>query len=149
MDAFDTGSPEFASPEMTEARAEVNDAAVVNQEGGIEVSPDMANPAFDPAPIAPDMAAGTPEGAAEASGGGEIPGMGAMDDAFGGQPDTAAPADVADAALGAAMDSAMDQGGAPAGDTAAPMDDTAGADIVDPGMGDDQGTPDDDGGLAG
>ena len=38
----------------------------------------------------------------------------------------------------------MDQGGAPAGDGAAPMDDVAGADIVDPGMG--ENTPDDDGG---
>jgi hypothetical protein len=145
MDAFDTASPEFASPEMTEARAEVNDAAVVNDEGGIEVAPDMANPAFDPAPIAPDMAAGTPEGAMEMSGGGESAGLGAMDDAFGGQPDTAAPADDA---LGSVMDSAMDQGGAPAPGTQPAMDETAGADIVDPGMGGDQ-TPDDDGGLAG
>ena len=85
------------------------------------------------------------------AGGGESAGMGAMGDAFGGQPDTAAPMDVnpADAALGQAMDSAMDQGGAPAGDTGAPaMDDTAGADIVDPGMDDDQSS-NDDGGLAG
>ena len=99
-------------------------------------------------PIAPDMAAGTPEGAMEMSGGGESAGMGAMDDAFGGQPDTVAPADVADAALGQAMDSAMDQGGAPGPGAQPAMDDTAGADIVDPGMGGDQ-TPDDDGGLAG
>ena len=145
MDAFDTASPEFASPEMTEARAEVNDAAVVNDEGQIEVAPDMANPAFDPAPIAPDMAAGTPEGAAEMSGGGESAGMGAMEDAF--APD-AAPAAAPDAA-GSAMDQAMDPG-APAPDpgTQPAMDETAGADIVDPGMGGDQ-TPDDDGGLAG
>jgi len=46
------------------------------------------------------------------------------------------------------MDSAMDQGGAPAPGTQPAMDETAGADIVDPGMGGDQ-TPDDDGGLAG
>lgn len=149
MDAFDTGSPEFASPEMTEARAEVNDAAVVNDEGGIEVAPDMANPAFDPAPIAPDMAAGTPEGAMEMSGGGESAGMGAMEGAFAPPvADTVAPADAADAALGQAMDSAMDQGGAPAPGAQPAMDDTAGADIVDPGMDDDKGS-DDDGGLAG
>ena len=50
----------------------------------------------------------------------------------------------ADAALGAAMDSAMDQGGAPAPDTAAPMDDAAGMDGMDvPGMDDD---PQDDSG---
>jgi len=148
MDAFDTASPEFASPEMTEARAEVNDAAQVNDQGQIDVAPDMANPANPVEPIAPDMAAGTPEGAAEAAGGGESAGMGAMGDAFGGQPDTAAPGmDVnpADAALGQAMDSAMDQGGAPAGDGAAPMDDVAGADIVDPGMDDDQSSEDDSG----
>jgi hypothetical protein len=81
----------------------------------------------------------------EMSGGGESAGLGAMDDAFGGQPDTAAPADDA---LGSVMDSAMDQGGAPAPGTQPAMDETAGADIVDPGMGGDQ-TPDDDGGLAG
>ena len=39
----------------------------------------------------------------------------------------------------------MDQGGAPAGDGAAPMDDVAGADIVDPGMDDDQSSEDDSG----
>lgn len=146
MDAFDTASPEFASPEMTEARAEVNDAAVVNDGGGIEVAPDMANPAFDPAPITPDLVAGTPEGAMEMSGGGESAGMGAMEGAF--APD-AAPAAAPDAA-GSAMDQAMDPGApAPGGDQPAPaMDETAGADIVDPGMGGDQ-TPDDDGGLAG
>ena len=134
---------------MTEARAEVNDAAVVNDQGQIEVAPDMANPAHDMAPIAPDMAAGTPEGAMEMSGGGESAGMGAMDGAFAPPgADTVAPADVADAALGSAMDSAMDQGGAPAPGAQPAMDETAGADIVDPGMGGDQ-TPDDDGGLAG
>jgi hypothetical protein len=144
MDAFDTASPEFASPEMTEARAEVNDAAVVNDEGQIEVAPDMANPAFDPAPIAPDMAAGTPEGAAEMSGGGESAGMGAMEGAFAPPADTAAPADDA---LGSAMDQAMDPG-APAPGTQPAMDETAGSDIVDPSTQPDQ-TPDDDGGLAG
>ena len=148
MDAFDTASPEFASPEMTEARAEVNDAAEVNGEGQIEVAPDMANPANPVEPIAPDMAAGTAAGAAEMSGGGESAGMGAMGDAFAAPAaDTAAPMDTADAALGQAMDSAMDQGGAPAGE-AAPMDDVAGANIVDPGM-DDAPKDDDDGGLAG
>ena len=117
MDAFDTGNPAFASQEMTEARAEVNDAAAANDQGQIEVAPDMANPAFDPAPIAPDMAAGTPEGAAE--------GCcrwwlwqchGAMDAAFAPAADAGPAMDInpADAALGAAMDSAMDQGGAPA-----------------------------------
>jgi hypothetical protein len=54
----------------------------------------------------------------------------------------------ADAALGAAMDSAMDQGGAPAPDAGADaaMDDAAS--IVDPGM-DEQDSTDDDGGMAG
>jgi hypothetical protein len=145
MDAFDTGSPEFASPEMTEARAEVNDAAVVNQEGGIEVAPDMANPAFDPAPIAPDMAAGTPEGAAEASGGGESAGMGAMDDAFGGQPDTAAQA--APDAAETAMDQAMVPDAPELGGETTTDDPMAGG-IVDPA---DQpaGPDDDDGSLGG
>ena len=91
--------------------------------------------------------------AAEMAGGGEpAGGMGAMDDAFGGQPDTAAPVmDVnpADAALGQAMDSAMDQGGAPAdngpGITQEAMDDPG---YVDPGQDDDQSS-DDDGGMAG
>ena len=96
-------------------------------------------------PIAPDMAAVTPEGAAEAAGGGESAGMGAMDDAFGGQPDTAAPADDA---LGSVMDSAMDQGDAPAPGTQPAMDETAGSDIVDPSTQPDQSS-DDDGGLAG
>ena len=57
----------------------LKDAAVVNDEGQIEAAA-MAN-AMD-APIAPDMAAGTPEGAMEMSGGGESAGMGAMDDAW-------------------------------------------------------------------
>ena len=77
-------------------------------------------------------------------------GMGAMDAAMGG--DMGAPPTMAvneaDAALGSAMDSAMDQGGAPAGTGAPAMDDTAGADIVDPGMAD-APKDDDDGGLAG
>ena len=47
-------------------------------------------------PVAPDMAAGTPEGAMEMSGGGESAGMGAMEGAF--APDTAAPAAAPDAA---------------------------------------------------
>jgi hypothetical protein len=152
-DAFDTANPDFGSPEMTEARAEVNDAAAMNDQGQIEVAPDMANPAHDMAPVAPDMSAGTPAGAAEmsAAGGGEAGGMGAMDDVFAGQPDTAAPMDInpADAALGAAMDSAMDQGGAPAGNgpgiTQEAMDDPG---FVDPGQDDDQSS-DDDGGMAG
>jgi hypothetical protein len=54
----------------------------------------------------------------------------------------------ADAALGSAFDSAMDQGGAPAAGAEPAMDETAGADIVDPGMDDEPGS-DDDGGLAG
>jgi hypothetical protein len=137
MDAFDTASPEFASPEMTEARAEVNDAAVVNDEGQIAPAPGMP----DMPPVAPDMAAGTPEGAMEMSGGGESAGMGAMEGAFAPPADTAAPADDA---LGSAMDQAMDPG-APAPGTQPAMDETAGADIVDPGMGGDQ-APDDDGG---
>jgi hypothetical protein len=148
MDAFDTGNPAFASQEMTEARAEVNDAAAANGEGQIEVAPDMANPAFNPEPIAPNMDAGTPEGAAEAAGGGE--GVGVMDSAFAPAADAGPAMDInpADAALGAAMDSAMDQGGAPAPDAGPDpiLDDGAG--IVDPGMDDDQG-PEDDGGLAG
>jgi len=151
MDAFDTASPEFASPEMTEARADVNDAAAVNNEGQIEVAPDMANPAHDMAPVAPNMAAGTPAGAAEMSGGGESAGMGAMGDAFASGAATAAPMDInpADAALGSAMDSAMDQGGAPAGDgpgiTQEALDDPG---YADPGQDDDQ-SPEDDGGMAG
>jgi hypothetical protein len=142
MDAFDTASPEFASPEMTEARAEVNDAAVVNDEGQIAPAPGMP----DMPPVAPDMAAGTPEGAMEMSGGGESAGMGAMEDAF--APD-AAPAAAPDAA-GSAMDQAMDPG-APAPDpgTQPAMDETAGADIVDPGMGGDQAPDDDSGSLGG
>jgi hypothetical protein len=127
----------------------------VNSEGQIEVAPDMANADYDnPAmPVEPFMAAGTPAGAAEmsAAGGGEAAGMGAMDDAFAGQPDTAAPMDInpADAALGQAMDSAMDQGGAPAGNgpgiTQEALDDPG---YVDPGQDDDQSS-DDDGGMAG
>jgi hypothetical protein len=142
MDPFDTGSPEFASPEMTEARAEVNDAAAINGEGQIDVAPEMANADYDnPAiPVAPVMDAGTPGGAAEMAGGGEPAGMGAMDDAFGGQPATAAPMDInpADAALGQAMDSAIDQGGAPAGGpgiTQEALDDPG---YVDPAMDNDQ-----------
>jgi hypothetical protein len=87
-------------------------------------------------PIAPDMAAGTPEGAMEMSGGGESAGMGAMNDAFGGQPDTATPAapDAAETAMDQAMvPDAPEQGGQ------TPMDDPLGVDIVDPGMG---GQPD-------
>jgi hypothetical protein len=85
-DAFDTASPDFASPEMTEARAEVNDAAAMNDQGQIEVAPDMANPAHDMAPVAPNMA-----------GGGEAAGMGAMDSAMdqGGAPGSAAEAHAA------------------------------------------------------
>jgi hypothetical protein len=147
MDAFDTASPEFASPAMTEARAEVNDAAAVNNEGQIEVAPDMANPAHDMAPIAPDMAAGTPEGAAEMSGGGESAGMGAMDAAMGAGAEQSQPD--ADAAVGQAMDSAIDQGGAPAGAgpgiTQEALDDPG---YVDPTADMDQ-SPDDDGGMAG
>ena len=137
---------------MTEARAEVNDAAAVNGEGQIDVAPEMANADFDnPAmPVAPVMDAGTPGGAAEMAGGGESAGMGAMDDAFGGQPATAAPMDInpADAALGAALDGAMEQGGAPEGAAPGGYDDAAGADMVDPGM-DDDPAADDDGGMAG
>jgi hypothetical protein len=115
MDAFDTASPEFASPAMTEARAEVNDAAAVNDEGQIDVAPDMANPANPVMAVEPDMTAGTPEGAAEASGGGESAGMGAMDAAIDGvDPSPVAEVSPADAALGQAMDSAADQGGGPA-----------------------------------
>jgi hypothetical protein len=153
MDPFDTGNPEFASPEMTEARAEVNDAAAVNGEGQIEVAPEMANADFDnPAmPVAPVMAAGTPDGAAEMAGGAESAGMGAMDAAMGGDAPVAPAMDInpADAALGAAMDSAMDQGGAPAGNgpgiTQEALDDPG---YVDPATDDDQGS-DDDGGMAG
>jgi len=148
MDPFDSSNPDFASPEMTEARAEVNDAAVMNDEGGIEVAPAMANDDFPPPmpPVAPNMAAGTPEGAAVPPAPGDFAPGGAMDAAFGGPAPGAAPMDInpADAALGAAMDSAMDQGGAPAPDTAAPMDDAAGMDGMDvPGMDDD---PQDDSG---
>ena len=112
-------------------------------EYGAAAETNFGDPAINPA-----GAAGSPEGAAEMAGG-NAPGPmagGAMDAAFGGQPDTAAPMDInpADAALGAAMDSAMDQGGAPAPDTAAPMDDAAGMDGMDvPGMDDD---PQDDSG---
>jgi hypothetical protein len=142
MDPFDTGNPDFASPEMTEARAEVNDAAAVNGEGNIDVAPAYENndfPSPPGMPINPVMDAGTPEGAADMAGG-DVGGTGAMDDAFGGQPDTAAPMDInpADAALGAAMDSAMDQGGAPAGEpgiTQEALDDPG---YVDPAMDDDQ-----------
>ena len=111
----------------------------------------MANPAHDMAPIAPDMAAGTPAGAAEMSGGGESAGMGAMDAAMGGDAAAAPAMDInpADAALGQAMDSAMDQGGAPAGNgpgiTQEALDDPG---YVDPGQDDDQSS-DDDGGMAG
>jgi hypothetical protein len=62
--------------------------------------------------------------------GGEDGGMGALGDALGGAADAgpAAPMpDAADAAIGAAMDGAMDQGGAPADDPGqmidAPADD--------------------------
>jgi hypothetical protein len=77
--------------------------------------------------------------------------MDAMDAAFGDQPDTAAPMDInpADAALGAAMDSAIDQGGAPAGGpgiTQEALDDPG---YVDPAMDDDPAADDDDGGMAG
>jgi hypothetical protein len=139
MDAFDTASPEFASPEMTEARAEVNDAAVVNDEGQIAPAPGMP----DMPPVAPDMAAGTPEGAAEAAGGGESAGMGAMDGAFA---DTAA----APAAAPDAAESAMDQVMVP--DAPAPGPEVAGMDdpnagIVDPA--DQPAGPDDDSGSLG
>ncbi len=81
--------------------------------------------------------------------GGEAAGMGAMDDCicWCSRYCCSNGCQSADAALGQAMDSAMDQGGAPAGE-AAPMDDVAGANIVDPGM-DDAPKDDDDGGLAG
>jgi hypothetical protein len=77
--------------------------------------------------------------------------MGAMGDAFASGAATAAPMDInpADAALGSAMDSAMDQGGAPApGEGQPAMDDSAGSDIVDPGMDEEQADTDGDG-LAG
>jgi hypothetical protein len=143
MDAFDTASPEFASPEMTEARAEVNDAAVVNDEGQIEVAPDMANPANPVEPVAPDMAAGTAEGAAEMSGGGESAGMEAMEGTF-------AP-DAAPAAPNAA-ETAMDQMPPPDAPDPPPGPEVTGMDdpnavIVDPA--DQPVEPDDDSGSLG
>ena len=148
MDPFDTGNPNFASPEMTEARAEVNDAAAVDGEGHIACAPECANPDFPPPmpPVAPNMAAGTPEGAAVPPAPGDFAPGGAMDAAFGGPAPGAAPMDInpTDAALGAAMDGAMDQGGVPAPDSAAANDPAAGMDAMDvPGMDDD---PQDEGG---
>jgi hypothetical protein len=153
MDPFDSSNPDFASPEMTAARAEVNDAAAVNGEGQIEVAPAMANDNFDnPAmPVAPVMAAGTPEGAMEMAGG-DAGGMGAMGD-WAGAPEGApgAPMDInpADAALGAAMDSAMDQGGAPGSAAEAHEAGFEDAAAFAAAQDDDQDSSDDDGGLAG
>jgi hypothetical protein len=144
MDAFDTASPEFASPEMTEARAEVNDAAEVNAEGQIEVAPDMANPANPVEPVAPDMAAGTAEGAAEMSGGGESAGMGAMDMAS--EPAAPPVATLDPAAVIDQMPPPDDPAPAPGPEVAGMDDPNAG--IVDPA--DAPAGPDDDSGsLAG
>ena len=78
-------------------------------------------------------------------------GIGAMDAALGGDmaADPAMDVNPADAALGQAMDSAMDQGGAPAAGGEQPMDSGMAEAIVDPAM--DDGPKDDDqgGGLAG
>ena len=108
----------------------------------------MANPDFDnPAvPVDPPMDAGTPAGAAEMAGHDPMAG-GAMDAAFGGDAPGDQPMDInpADAALGAAMDSAMDQGGAPQPGAPDQMDDAAGMGGMDvPGMDDDD--PQDDSG---
>jgi hypothetical protein len=143
MDAFDTASPEFASPEMTEARAEVNDAAVVNDEGQIEVAPDMANPANPVEPVAPDMAAGTPEGAMEMSGGGESAGMEAMEGTF--APD-AAPVATLDPAAVIDQVPPPDAPDPPPGPEVTGMDDPN-AVIVDPA--DQPVEPDDDSGSLG
>ena len=69
-----------------------------------------------------------------------------MDAAFAPEPEPVAPAMDSDAAE-TAMDQAMVPD-APVPGAQPAMDETAGADIVDPGMGGDQ-TPDGDGGLAG
>ena len=141
MDPFDTGNPEFGSPEMTEARAEANDA--------IEVGP-----------------AGAPV-VADAFGGGDIPGdpvasfeefggpagdFGALEGALGGDPAGAPIApeiDVVDAAVGSALDAGTDQGGAPSADPGAAADPGAGAEtFVDPATDPDaQDDPQDDGGA--
>ena len=85
------------------------------------------------------MAAGTPEGAMEMSGGGESAGMGAMDVAF--ADDTADTAPPADDPADAVMDQAMDPDDAPACRKQVPNQlwmKQLGQDIVDPGMGGDQ-----------
>ena len=96
-----------------------------------------------------DTGAGTAEGAIEMSA--EAAGMGAMEMSFSadGSSQSFETVDQGDAALGQAMDSAMDQGGAPAAGGEQPMDSGMAEAIVDPAM--DDGPKDDDqgGGLAG
>ena len=161
----------FEYPPTGAAGHETYEAAVnMGGEGGAPY-PSMDTPEYeaaaetnfgDPA-INPAGAAGSPEGAGEMfMGEGYIdPAMGfsgvapdgnlVMDAAFEAPTDPSAPMDInpADAALGAAMDSAMDQGSAPAGNgpgiTQEALDDPR---YVDPAMDDDQGS-DDDGGIAG
>ena len=41
MDPFDTGNPDFASPEMTEARAEANDAVEIDGNGDPVIAADF------------------------------------------------------------------------------------------------------------
>jgi hypothetical protein len=67
MDAFDTSNPEFASPEMTAARADVNDAVEVNADGGLDVVADQydmgGEPGYDGCPpINPPMDTGADGG---------------------------------------------------------------------------------------
>ena len=71
MDPFDTGNPDFASPEMTEARAEANDAVEIGPEG----SPVVAD-AFGCGVIA-----GNPVVSFEA---GSLGDLGSLGDALGG-----------------------------------------------------------------
>jgi uncharacterized protein YjbJ (UPF0337 family) len=119
MDAFDTSSPEFGSPEATQARAEVNDAASQNEGSGeIEVDAAVANPAVDVPPITPTTTCGTESGCAAGSNpptGDAASGMENYDSAGS---DTDAPAyegSAMDTAISAAADSTETEAPAPQG----------------------------------
>ncbi len=143
-----------APPPMDGACADMG-AAMMPPEGGYDHVPmpddavmpppmvdmDANMAAVDPvAPIADDPMAGidSAAGAENLAPAAEDDGMSALGDALGGPADTGpvAPAvDAADAAIGAAMDGAMDQGGAPApaDPAAAPVDPNEGLPVEDDG----------------
>jgi hypothetical protein len=122
MDGMAPGADGMAPPDPTgELSGAENIAPGVGEDGGM-APPDPTGELSGAENIAPGV--------------GEDGGMGALGDALGGPAGADpgqmidAPADAADAAIGAAMDGAMDQGGAPANDPGQMID----APVDDPGQ---------------